>query len=409
MTLYKEIPDREELEALTGDESPEPLKVNGHFHTPYSFSAFRDLEQVFRMAREENVDVLGINDFYTMDGYEEFASLAREYRKVPLFNIEFMGLLEEEQENGIRVNDPNNPGRTYFSGKGLDYPVSLGGESAAKMKSVREESDKQTREMVAKTDRHLRSVDPRMKLDYRELRDSLTRGMVRERHIAKAVRLQVFQAAGSDSERREILEAIFGGAPPTSELEDTVALEGEIRSRLLKAGGVAYVQENPRAFLAINEVIRIILDAGGIPCYPVLLDNANGEITAYESDYDRLYKNLTDLNVYSVELIPGRNDHRILSDFVHYFDEKGFVITFGTEHNTPALDPLSITARGGTPLGSYLEEVSYRGACVIAAHQYLRSRNEKGFLDERGVPATNRDQLASLGHAFIQHFINQPA
>jgi len=185
-------------------------------------------------------------------------------------------------------------------------------------------------------------------------------------------------------------------------------VEGEIRSRLLKAGGVAYVREDPRAFLAIEEVIRIILDAGGIPCYPVLLDNADGEITDYESNYDRLYKNLTDLNVYSLELIPGRNDHGILTDFVHYFDEKGFVITFGTEHNTPFLDPLTITARGGCPLGSYLEQVSYRGACVIAAHQYLRSINEKGFLDERGIPGTNRDQLASLGHGLIQQFINQP-
>ncbi len=408
MTLYVDMPDREELEALTGDEPPEPLKVNGHFHTPYSFSAFRDLEQVFRMAREEGIDVLGINDFYTMKGYEEFALLARKYRKFPLFNIEFMGLLKEEQANGIRVNDPSNPGRTYFSGKGLDYPASLSGESAEKLKSVHEENDKQIREMVAKAGRYLRWVDPRLKLDYRELRDSLTRGMVRERHIAKGIRLQVWKVADSEGERRELLEAILGGTPLKFAIDDAAAVEGEIRSRLLKAGGVAYVREDPRAFLAIEEVIRIILDAGGIPCYPVLLDNADGEITDYESNYDRLYKNLTDLNVYSLELIPGRNDHGILTDFVHYFDEKGFVITFGTEHNTPFLDPLTITARGGCPLGSYLEQVSYRGACVIAAHQYLRSINEKGFLDERGIPGTNRDQLASLGHGLIQQFINQP-
>ena len=45
-------------------------EVNAHIHTPYSFSAFRDVEQIFDMAMKEGVSVLGINDFYVTDGYE---------------------------------------------------------------------------------------------------------------------------------------------------------------------------------------------------------------------------------------------------------------------------------------------------------------------------------------------------
>src|SRR5210317_2027764 len=101
------------------------LKVNSHIHTPYSFSAFRSIEEAFAMAEKEGIQVLGINDFFVTDGYSEFNETAEKYRIYPLFNIEFIGLLKEEQEKGIRVNDPGNPGRMYFCGKALDYPVSL--------------------------------------------------------------------------------------------------------------------------------------------------------------------------------------------------------------------------------------------------------------------------------------------
>src|SRR3989304_8093367 len=99
--------------------------VNNHLHTPYSFSAFSSIEQIFLMAKKENIKSVGINDFYTADGYNEFNSFASKHRIYPVFNIEFIGLIKEFQVQGIRVNDPNNPGRIYFSGKGLSFPFSL--------------------------------------------------------------------------------------------------------------------------------------------------------------------------------------------------------------------------------------------------------------------------------------------
>ena len=47
-------------------------EANGHIHTPYSFSAFSDLDSLFLMAKNENVSLLGINDFYVTDGYSAF-------------------------------------------------------------------------------------------------------------------------------------------------------------------------------------------------------------------------------------------------------------------------------------------------------------------------------------------------
>ena len=78
------------------------LGVNGHIHTPYSFSAFSDVKEAFEMARQEHVDVLGINDFYVTDGYDEFHRLAVEYKIYPLFNVEFIALDKALQAAGIR-------------------------------------------------------------------------------------------------------------------------------------------------------------------------------------------------------------------------------------------------------------------------------------------------------------------
>lgn len=48
----------------------ECVDVNAHLHTPYSFSAFDKLTDALDRAVNENVKVVGINDFYSMDGYK---------------------------------------------------------------------------------------------------------------------------------------------------------------------------------------------------------------------------------------------------------------------------------------------------------------------------------------------------
>ena len=52
------------IKEMKGISFPEYREANGHIHTPYSFSAFTALETAFRMAVEEKIAVLGINDFY---------------------------------------------------------------------------------------------------------------------------------------------------------------------------------------------------------------------------------------------------------------------------------------------------------------------------------------------------------
>ena len=406
MNRLAEFPDKQKLLEWYDQKGDEKMhKVNGHFHTPYSFSAFENIPQVFEMANQEDVKILGINDFITMDGYQEFYENAVKNRKFPLFNIEFMGLLKEEQENAIRVNDPNNPGRTYFSGKGLNFPVTLDAEYQQKLDSVFQESLHQTKTMVEKLNTHLEALNLDFRIPFDHIKERYAKELVRERHIAKALRVAVFENYSSEEERSSILEKIYQDKPVKANMNDTAALDNEIRGNLLKAGGVAFVPEDPKAFLEIPEVIEIIINAGGIPCYPVLLDDKNGNFTEFEGNWEFLYERLLSLNVHSIELIPGRNKFEVLKDFVRFFKERNFVITFGTEHNTPKMQPLTVET-GNKPLDEELKQVSYDGACVIAAHEYLHAQKDRGYVDEKGNPDKNNlDEYIKLGKAVVEKFI----
>jgi hypothetical protein len=399
---YLGLPPLTKLKSTPRMPDPERIPLfNGHIHTPYSFSAFRTMEEPFQMAREEGISALGINDFYTTDGYAEFAALAREYRVFPLFNIEFMALQKEEQQSGVRVNDPVNPGRTYISGKGLHFPAKMSDPNRKKLERLQTESNRQTYGMVEKLNHFLSALGEDIRLDPVAVQKSQARNLLRERHIASAIRIAAGQKFSSEGEQLQFYQKIFQGKPVKSSLNQVASLENEIRNNLLKAGGPAYVEEDEKAFLSLPEVTGLITDAGGIPCYPVLLDDASGAFTDFEREWHEMAVQLTERKIFMLELIPVRNDFAILKEFVRFFDRQGFVITFGTEHNTPKLDPLTVSCRGGVPLDRELLEINYRGVAVIAAHQYLAAGGEAGFPAAGQPSASEVAELEQLGKNII--------
>jgi hypothetical protein len=403
---FSGFPGKQELLEQSGADA-KVLLVNGHFHTPFSFSAFTEIEQAFKMAQAEGVQVLGVNDFYTTDGYFEFAELAAKYKIFPLFNIEFMALQRDLQEAGVRVNDPANPGRTYMSGKGLSHPFTIGDEELALLQQVQHESNVQTAEMVNKLNAFLAELNAGISFSFDELKAKYAKNMLRERHIAKALRIAIDEKYTSEEDKKAFYLKVFSGKEVKSKLEDVAGLENEIRGNLLKAGGKAFVAEDPKAFLSLDEVKQVIISAGGIPCYPVLLDDPKGVCTDFEADAEKLYHMLVDRNIFSIELIPGRNDFNILKKFVQFFRSKNFLVSFGTEHNTPQLDPVKVSCRHGVELDDELNQIGYEGACIIAAHQYLVAKGEQGYLDANGDAKTNEyDAFVQLGKAVVNHFIN---
>ncbi|WP_321372321.1 PHP domain-containing protein [uncultured Draconibacterium sp.] len=404
MNFLKEYPDIETLMRIGGDVSVP--HVNGHIHTPYSFSSFDNISQIFDLAKDEEVDVLGINDFFVCDGYNEFYNYAVKNGVFPLFNVEFIGLIPELQRRNVTINDPNNPGRIYFSGKGLNYPYRVSEENKKFLDDLIAESQKQVSKMIEKVNYLIQSIYPDMSLTYDEIKKKYAKELVRERHIAKAIRILVEENYPKKSGKKMFYTELFD-VEPKSNVEDIPAIENEIRGKLLKAGGSAFVPESPASFPAVERIREYILDAGGIPCYPVLLDDRKGNlITGFESDWEFMDEQLKAMNVHMVELIPSRNSVEKLREFIKYFTRKGYVISLGSEHNTPGVFPLEVKVDGEDILPEDLKKVSYDGACVIAAHQYLKTNGQEGFVTTNGN-RTERSvaDLMTLGNAVIKEMI----
>ena len=205
MHFFDTFPDRGALlgshtEAFAGF----PLKVNNHIHTPYSFSAFDGIDSAVKAARAEDISILGINDFYVTDGYAEFIEKCRDYGLFPLLNVELIGISLKEQEEGIRINDPGNPGRIYISGKGLSHPSTLSADLQKKLDRVVEESNKQVGKMIDLVNRWMEFQGVDIRISVEEIMEKQAMNLLRERHVAKAIRLKLEGMAGSPELHDEI-------------------------------------------------------------------------------------------------------------------------------------------------------------------------------------------------------------
>ncbi|MCK4748136.1 MAG: hypothetical protein KAT15_13900, partial [Bacteroidales bacterium] len=167
-----------------------------------------------------------------------------------------------------------------------------------------------------------------------------------------------------------------------------------------KSGAPAFVPEDEKAFLGFNEIVEIIKDAGGIPTYPMLLDGAGGKITEFEDGKEQLRNELEQRGIFSVELIPLRNRFEVLKEYAEYFYENGFVVSFGTEHNTTAMRPITVSCLNEVPLDESLQQINYNGAAYLAAHQYLVAKKGQGYQRIR------RDEMEELGKAVFQYYFD---
>ena len=146
-------------------------------------------------------------------------------------------------------------------------------------------------------------------MSYEHIKKEYAHELVRERHIAKALRiLGCKKIPRLLKNRLAFLETFMEEKNQKHGMSNPAALENEIRSNLLKSGGAAFVEEDENSFLELKKIIKIIIKAGGIPCYPVLLDDPSGKFTEFESILKNFIHHSKQLGIECIELIPGRND-----------------------------------------------------------------------------------------------------
>ncbi|HON10790.1 MAG TPA: PHP domain-containing protein [Chitinispirillaceae bacterium] len=359
------------------------LSVNTHINSPYSFSSFDSIEQVVKSAREEMISVLGISDTGTMDGFDEFESACQGQGIFPLFNVEFETLSIDDQMKGNRWNDLYYPGKIYLCGKGLNKNPSLSTDTRNLMGSIWKGTQDRIWKVLSLLNDYLRNQGLDIDLTYNEIRRLYARNSVRGRHIARALYMTLIRKWNDPLKLHIAFRRLFNDTSFSADTSDAVAMQNEIRKRLLVNGKVAFVEKKHEGILCVQEAKRIILEAGGIPCYLMQADEQAG-LTECEKSVSGLARRLSEMGIYAIEFIPHRMSIDLMKEYALYFYQKGFCVTFGTGYNTFEYGSFIPVCRGNQAFDDELKEISYQGACIVAANQEMHRRGLNGFVDEYG-------------------------
>ncbi len=369
--------------------SPVPSRrpgLNTHVHLPPNFSAFDTADDAVTAAAAEGLGVLGASNFHDHRVYGRFARAAAAAGILPLFGLEFISVVDDLRDAGTLVNDPANPGRIYLCGKGVD-PFGAPTEAAARLAARTRSAD--VERMAAMVPR-LRECFARAGLETALTTDGIAEDVaeraevppawvvLQERHVAMAFQEALFLLV--PPERRAALLARAFGAPAGPSVEDSIAVQGEIRSRLMKAGRPAFVPESPVSF---DDAYRLVLEMDGIPCYPTLADGAS-PVCPWERPPGALAERVLARGIHAAELIPNRNEPVVVDAYVAAFRGAGIIVMAGTEHNTRTSIPLEPRCVDGSPPSPAARAAFREATCVVAAHQHLRASGRPGYVDREG-------------------------
>jgi hypothetical protein len=312
---------------------PEANAVNMHCHTFFSFNAYGySPAGLAWLARQRGFKAIGIIDFDVLDGVDEFLGACDKVCVRGSTGIETRVYIPEFATR--EINSPGEPGISYHIAIGFTSGRVPEG-SAPILRGMRERAARRNRELVARVNVYL---DP-VKLDYdRDVLPLTPSGNATERHILAAYVRAAESTAGDPDEfwARKLdlpLEQV------KDLRQDAPRFQNLIRLKLMKRGGVGYVQPGPESFPGIDEVNQFVLDGGGLPCLGWLDGTSPGEHAIEE---------LADLSIrkgaVAMNIIPDRNwniadpeTRRLklqkLYDVVNLAEQLALPLNVGTEMN----------------------------------------------------------------------------
>lgn len=399
--------------AEAGRQPDRTVRINAHIHLPPNFSAFQSVAQAVDLAAQQDVSVLGVSNYYDFTVYAEFIQRCRAAGIFPLMGLEIICMDDELREAGVKINDPGNPGKIYLCGKGITKLDPMTDRAKELLETIRRNDDARMAEMIDKLNAHFAANDLELNLDADAVTDRIVSRhdvprqtvTIQERHVAQAFQEAMFDRTEPEG-RVETLGRILG-APSKATPDAAVTIQGEIRSHLMKAGKPCFV---PESFVSFAEAKELILELGGIPCYPTLADGTT-PICPFEQPVGELIRNLQRRGIHCAEFIPTRNQPAVLQQYVTAMREAGIAVTGGTEHNTLELGPIEPGCAGGCHVPEPVREILRQGAELVVAHQLLSLHGEDGYVTADGEPNPAWDSprrrisaLSALGAAVLGRY-----
>jgi hypothetical protein len=363
------------------------LAFNTHLHVPPNFSAFTTVEDAVETSAKEGVKVVGTSNFHDFGVYDRFDAAARLHGLKALFGLEFISVLADEKREGVKINDPGNPGRAYICGKGIPAPTKPSAETKAFMDAAKVSNEARTSAMIDLIRELFAKAGLEVDVSYGSIVGVIATNaevtpewvVLQERHVALGFQVALFEALPAE-QRSAFLEKVYGVAPKAAP-DDAIATQGELRSRLMKDGCLAFVEETPVPF---EDAVRFVRGLGAITVYPTLADGVI-PICGYEDPVEDLIERMGSHDIYGAELIPVRNTPEVVEKYVKTWRAAGIFVMVGTEHNTQERIPVAPTCLKGVPLSEDVKDITWEGTCIVAAHQHLKQQGQPGYVDGSGA------------------------
>jgi hypothetical protein len=282
------------------DLHPPLQAVNMHAHTFYSFNAYgHSPSSLAWLARKRGYLAIGTVDFDVLDAVDEFLDACEAVAVRGSTAIETRVYIPEFSTR--EISSPGEPGVAYHMGIGFTSGQTTGA-AATILADMRQRASQRNRDLIERVNAHL---DP-VTIDYeRDVLPLTPAGNATERHILVAyTRAAQKQAdehgldgvefwANKLSAKREQIAAM---------LNDMPKLHNLIRAKLMKRGGVGYVQPGPTTFPSVDEFHQFVTGCQALPCATWLDGTSTGEQAIEE-----LLNLLISKGVVALNIIPDRN------------------------------------------------------------------------------------------------------
>jgi hypothetical protein len=275
---------------------PEADVANMHCHTFFSFNAYgHSPTSLAWLAKRRGFRLMGIVDFDVLDGVDEFLDACELVGVRGSAGIETRVFLPEFTTR--EINSPGEPGVCYHMGIG--FTSSQVPETAAGiLADLRQRAARRNRGMAERVSAYLAPVT----IDYeRDVLPLTPGGNATERHMVVAYVRAAERIVPTPIEFWADKLNVEPGRIATL-MGDTPRFQNLIRAKMMKRGGVGYVQPSPDTFPTVEEFHKLIVQCGALPCAAWLDGTSAGEQAIEE-----LLDLLIGKGVVALNIIPDRN------------------------------------------------------------------------------------------------------
>lgn len=363
---------------------PENDAHNLHCHTFFSYNGYGySPSYIAYLAKKEGWFAAGIVDFDVLDAVDEFLDACKILGVRGVCGLETRAYLHEFSDR--EINSPGEPGITYHMGLGFTKKDVSGDsrQAASFLNLMKKSAQDRTRDLVHKVNAFLSPVE----LDFEQDAMPLTPdGNVTERHVCQSYENKAKAMFQETAQLAEFWAEKLGVPADEAEslIADSVKLQGKIRSKTMKSGGVGYVKPNAESFPFVQDVNEFILAAGAIPTITWLNGLSDGEKAIGE-----LLDLQQELGGAMLNIVPDRNWNIAdpeekaakvaeLAKIVALCETRNLPIIVGTEMNAPGLK--EVDTFDSEELKPYTQ-IFKQGAAIAYAHTILQPQG-KGYLSE---------------------------